>query len=138
MCVHDDPFRPAVGDAENDVGRLAADAVELDQFVERVRDFSTVFFDKTLAAVADGPCLVAEEAGAANHGLEFGGRRAGEIDRAAVALKQRRGDEIDAFVRALCAENGGDEQLERVVVVQGTARVGIRGAQAAKDRAATR
>ena len=117
MRVHNDTFGFAEGDAKNNVGRLATDAVELDQFVERVRDVPTVMFHKALTAIAYGQGFVAKKAGAANHGFKFRLRGGGEIGGTTVTAKQRRCDEIDAFIGTLCAENGRDEKLERVVVV---------------------
>lgn len=138
MCVHDDAFGLAVGDAENDVGRLATDAVELDQFVERVRDISTMFLNKTLTAIAYRAGLIAEKAGAANHGLEFRRRCGSKVRGTAVTLKQGGCDEIDAFIGALRAQDGSDEKLKRVMVVQGTTRAGIGGTQSTEDDAAAR
>ena len=138
VCIHDDTFGLAVSDSENDIGGFAADAVKQDQFVKGVGDFPAVFLDQALAAVADGAGLVAEEAGAANHGLEFGGGCGSEIGSLAVTLKQRRGDEINSLVGALCAEDGRDEELQRIVVAQGAARAGVGGTQAAEDRTAAR
>jgi hypothetical protein len=46
-----------------------------------------------------------------------------------VTPKQGRGDEIDALVGALRAEDGGDEELERVLMMQGAARIRVGGPQ---------
>lgn len=138
MCVHHDAFRLAVGDAENDVGRLASDTIELDKFVERIGDFTVMFFEKALATTSEGTGLVAEEAGTANQGLQFRGSSGSKVGGAAVATEKGGGDEVHAGVGALRAENGGDEKLKRIVVMQGTARARIRGAQSAEDGPAAR
>ena len=138
MRIHDNAFRFAIGDAENDIGRLAADAVELDEFTERVGYFARVFFFDALATIADGPRLVAEETGATNQGFEFRWLRCGEVGGGAITLEKRGGDEVYARVGALGTEDGGDEQLERVIVIQGATGVWVSDAQAAEDGAATR
>src|ERR1017187_1821389 len=135
--IHDNTFRFAIGDAENDIGRLAADAVELDEFTERVGYFAVMCFRDVLATIADGAGLVAEEAGAANQGFEFRWRRGGEVGGGAITLEKRGGDDVYACVGALGTEDRGDEQLERVFVTQGAVGDGVRGAQAAEDGAAT-
>ena len=138
MRIDDNTFRFAVGDAENDIGCLAADTVELDEFIERVGDFACMFFRDALATVADGTRLVAEETGATYQGFEFRWLRSGEVGNGAITFKKRGGDEVYAGVGALCAEDRGDEQLERVVVMQGATDSGVSNAQAAEDGAATR
>jgi hypothetical protein len=51
----------AEGIAQNDVGRFAADAVELRQFIHRPWHFATVLFDQLLAARFDAHCFITEK-----------------------------------------------------------------------------
>jgi hypothetical protein len=123
--VHDDADDHAERVAEDDVRRLAPDAVELDQFLHRARHFATVMLDEFAAAILDVLGLAAEKSGGLDELLQFRARRVRKICRRAVFFEQFRRDEVDALVRALRGKDNGDEQLERVRVSQLAVRVGI-------------
>jgi len=123
--VHDDANDHVERVAEDDVRRLAPDAVELDQFLHRARHFAAVALDEFAAAVLDVLRLAAEKSGGLDELLQFGARRVREIFCAAIFFEQIRRDDIDALVRALRGKDHGDEQLERVRISQLAVRVGI-------------
>ena len=123
--VHDDADDHVERIAEDDVRRLAPDAVELDQFLHRARHFAAVALDEFAAAILDVLRLATEKSGGLDELLQFRARRVREIRRRAVFFEQLRRDEVDAPVRALRRKDHGDEQLERVRVSQLAVRVGI-------------
>jgi len=123
--VHDDADDHVERIAENDVCRLAPDAVELDQFLHRARHLAAVTLDEFAAAILDVLRLAAEKSGGLDELLQFRARRVREIFCGAIFFEQLRRDEVDAFVRALRGKDHGDEQLERVRVSQLAVRVGI-------------
>src|SRR5213078_333920 len=96
--VHHEALGFAVSDAEDDISGLAADTVELDEFIERVGYFAAMFLCDAPATVADGARLIAEEAGAANHEFKLHRRCHGEVGGSAIALEKRGGDEVYARV----------------------------------------
>ena len=131
MCVHDNAFGFAECNAEDDAGGLAATAVELNKFRHRLWDLAGMAFGDSPATVADGLGFVAEEAGRTNQVFEISG--AGEISGGPVFGEEGRGDFVDAFIGALGAEDGGDEELERIGVVQGAFGIGIGAAQTGEN-----
>ena len=62
--------------------------------------------------------LVAEKAGGLDGLLQFRERRVRVIRRRAIFFEQLLRDDVDALVRALRGKNGGDEQFQRVGVIQ--------------------
>ena len=66
-----------------------------------------------------------EEPGRADHLLELAERRAGERGRVGVPREQPGRDQVDALVGALGGEDGGDQELERVAVVERGGGVGV-------------
>jgi len=123
--VHDDADDHVKRISQNDVRRLATDTVERVQFLHRARHFAAVPLDELAAAVLDVLRLAAEKSGGLDELLQLRARRIREIRRRAVFFEQLRRDEVDALVRALGGKNDGDEQLERVCVIQFAMRVGI-------------
>jgi hypothetical protein len=73
----DGQARHAEGVAEHDVGRLAADARQLDERVHRRRHLAVVAFDERARRAGDRSRLAAEEAGRDDQRLDLGrvGRR---------------------------------------------------------------
>jgi hypothetical protein len=123
--VHNDADNHAERVSQNDVRRLAPDAVELDQFLHRARNFATVTLDEFAATILNVLRLAAEKSGRLDELLQFRARRVREIFRGAIFFEQLRRDEVDALVRALRGKDHGDEQLERVRVSQLAVRVRI-------------
>ena len=76
--VDHDARREAEGRAQHDVGRLAADAGQLDERVQVARHLAVMLFDQLLAAAGNALGLVAKEAGALDGPLELGPLRPGE------------------------------------------------------------
>ena len=138
MGVDDDAFGFAVRDTEYDVGGFASDAVELNQLVECVGNFAVMFRNNVLTAVADRSCLIAKKSRASDQSFEFRRFCTGEIDDRAIFFEQGGCDDVNAGIGALRTEDGRDEKLQRVLMMQRTLRVWIRGAQSSQDRPATR
>ena len=116
--VHDHAGVEVEGVAENDIRRLAPDAGERREFVHGARHFAAEFFHQRNAAGLDVFGLVVEKAGRLDGLLQFHPRRLRIIRRRTVFFEQFPRHQIDAFVRALRGENGGDEQLERIGKIQ--------------------
>ena len=133
MRVNHNPFSFAVRDAEDDTGGFAAAAGQLDEFGHRVGHLPGMTLGNGLTTIADGFGFVAEETGGFDAFLQLSGRRGGELGRRPVFGEEGGRDLIDAFVGALGAEDGGDEELERVGVVEFAVHVGVGGAQDAAD-----
>ena len=133
VCVHDDAFSFAVGDAEDDTGGFTAATVELEKFVHRGRHLAGMTLGDGLATGADGFGFVAKESSRANHYFQFAGRRGGEVGGGPVFREERGRNFVDAFVGALGAEDGGDEKLERIVVLQCALGVGVGSAQPGQE-----
>ena len=83
-----------------------------------LRDLSAVILDQAGGTTADGFGLGAEEAGRANEAFQFGRGDFGKVFGCSAALKKRRGDLVDPFIRALGREDRGHEKLKRVGVIQ--------------------
>ena len=131
--VNDDAFRFAKGDAEDDVGGFSANAVKLDEFVKRAGDFAVVVIKQGAAAIADGIGFVAEETGGVDEGFEFCRYGVGEIVDGFVPGEEGRGDLVDSFVGALGAEDGGDEELERILMAEGATNVRMGAAEGGNE-----
>ena len=123
--VDDDAFRFPKGDAEDDAGRLATATGQLDQFRHRGRDLAVVVVGNGPATGADRFGFVMEEAGRFDQVFQLTGRGGGEVGSRPVFGKQGRGDFVHTDVSALGAEDGGDEKLQGICVIQLTANVGI-------------
>jgi hypothetical protein len=128
MRVHNDAVGDTEGCAENDISGFASDPIELQEFGHRARDMSAVLFGDHLATIADGTGLIVEETCGADERFKFARRRGREIDSGAVLIEQRGRDHVDTYIGALRTENGGDQKLERVVVMQCAAEIGVGGA----------
>ena len=135
MSVHHDAVRNTEGCAEDDISGFASYPIELQEFGHRAGDMSAVPFGDHSATIANGAGLVAEETCRADEHFKFGRRRGREIGSDAVFVEQRGRDHVDAFIGALRTENGGDQKLERVVVTQGAAEIGVGGAETMEDGA---
>src|SRR5205085_5796237 len=98
---------------------------QLKQLLHRGGDAALVPLGDEAASAPDGLGLVAEEARRVYVALELGRRRGGVVLRRAVLAEEVGGDEVDALVRALRGEDCGDEEFERVRVVQAATRVRV-------------
>jgi len=123
--VHDDADVDVERIAQNDVGGLAPDAIQLRQFLHRARHVAAVTDDEFAAARPDVLRLVPKKTRRLDSLFQFGKRRIRIIRRRTVFFEQLSGDNIDAFVGALRGKNRGDEQFERVGVIQLAVRPGI-------------
>jgi hypothetical protein len=123
--IDDDADVLGEGVAEDDVGGFAADAAELGEFVHGLGDAAAVFFDDVGRRFADGFGLVAEEAGGLYELFDVFLGGFGEGLGRGVLFEEGGGDEVDADVGALGGEDGGDEELEGIFVVEGTLGVGV-------------
>jgi len=119
--------------AEHDVGRLSADARELDQFVHGGWDLAVMFVDDGCGHSNKRPRFRAEEAGGLNLRLEFVSRCARERTRIRIPLEQRRCDLIDALVGALRRQDRRNEQLVGVGVMEFGVGVGVLAAERLHD-----
>lgn len=133
MRVHHDALGLAVGDTEDNIGGFTPDAVELDEFLERVGNLAGVLCGDGAAAIPDRPSFVAKETGRTNHRFQFSRRRGGKVGSDAVLLEQRGRDLVNAFIRALRAQNGGDKKLEGIAVMERATRIRIGGAQSTEN-----
>ena len=114
MGVDHDALGKVEGIAEDYVGGFPAHAGKLVEMFHGLRDLSAVILDQAGGTTADGFGLGAEEAGRANEAFQFGRGDFGKVFGCSAALKKRRGDLVDPFIRALGGEDGGDEELEVV------------------------
>ena len=81
-------------------------------------NFAAVVLDQGGGAAADGFGLGAEEAGGADEVLQHGQGNFGKVPGRPAAGKEGGGDLIDPCIGALGGEDGGDEELERVGMIQ--------------------
>ena len=103
------------------------------QLIHRARHLAAEFFHQRSAAGFDVFRLVAEKAGGLDRRFDLRQRRFGKTSSGAIFFEQLRGDQVYALVRALRREDGGDEQLQRIFMVQLAMRVGISALQRRND-----
>ena len=118
MGVDDDALGEVEGVAEDDIGGLPAHAGELVEMFHGPRNLAAVIFDQGGGAPADGFRLGAEEAGRADEAFELGGGNVGKMLGRGAALEKGGRDFVDPVIRALGGEDGGDEELEGILVVE--------------------
>jgi len=123
--VDDEANIDAVAISKDDVGGLAADAVQGGEFVHGPRHVASVLVDEGAAAGLDVLRLVPIEADAADVGLELFEGRVGVVGGGPVLLEEVGGDHVDLPVGALRREDRGDEQFERIRVVQLAVGIGV-------------
>ena len=85
--VHDDTNVDAERVAQNDVGRLAPDAAQLDQFLHGLRDLPAVFFNDSLAGRPEVARFVPKKAGGLDGLFQFRQRRIRVILRRTVLFE---------------------------------------------------
>ncbi len=113
------------GHAAHDVGRLAPHPRQGHQIVQAGRDLTVEALDQGLGHANEAPGLVGVEPGRAHDLLQVGELGPGQRLRRRVAGEQRGRDHVDPDVGRLGGEDGGGQELERVVVVQLTDGVGV-------------
>lgn len=133
MRVHNDANIDAECIAQNDVGGLASDAIQLRQFLHRLRNLPAMVFDEFAAARPDVLRLVPKKSRRPDGLLKFRERRIRIIRRRAIFFEQLFCDNVDAFVGALRRKDGGHEQFERFRVTQPTLCPGISPVQRSND-----
>ncbi len=119
MGVHRQPREPEC-DAPDHICRLATDSGERHQLLQLRRDLAAEPTDDTLCHPDQAACLGPKEACRADQYLDVGqicGRQCRGVRKAG---EERRGRQVDPFVRALGGKNGGSDQLKRTGVVERT------------------
>ena len=122
--VHGDA-RDVEGVAEDDVGCLAGDAGQRQQFLHGAGDRAAVLLDQKPAALLNIAGLVAEKAGGADHVLQLGAVGLRERGGIGITAEEGRSDHVDALVGTLGGQDGGDQELQWIGEGQGAMRVGI-------------
>lgn len=134
MGINDDAFAEVEGIAEDDIGGLAAHAIELDQRIHGVGNLALMSFDQGAATALDAPRLIPEEPELMDRVLEVGNRCGSVIGCGWMLLKQRGSDPIHQFVRALGGEDGGNEEFEWIRKVEFAVGVGISALQCLEQK----
>ncbi len=120
--------------AEDDVGGLATDAGQRRERVHVRRNISPVLLDEDARGADDGFRFRAKKTRRANLGFEIfrcGFRERGGIR---VAREEPRRHQVHARVGGLRRQDRGDEQLERVAMVQLRIRAGMLAFKLVEDR----
>jgi hypothetical protein len=131
--IDDDAAGDSVAGAEDDVAGLAGDAGEGEDLLHGLGDNAAEFFDEFFGGAHDGFCFVAEETGGADFLFELTGVGVGEMFWRGIFFEERGRDLVDADVGALGGEDGGDEELEGVVVDEFAGGGGVHGVEAGED-----
>lgn len=108
----------AKGSAENHVRRLPSDAVQLEQLFHRLGHDAAEFLVERPGHLHDRPRLLPEKAGRVNDTLELGQLRRGELRRRPVPVEQDGGHFVHLGIGGLGRKNRGNEELQRVAVLQ--------------------
>ena len=124
MGIDDDAFIFLEGVSEDDIGGFASGTGEVGEGFEGGWHFAAVLREEGGTHGTEVFCLVAVEASGADEGFEVLLRDGGVVGCGATTLEEVLRDEVDALVSALRGEDGGDEELERIRVVE--LAVGIR------------
>ena len=135
MGIDRDAFRDAVGVAEDNTRGLAPDPLQFHRRVEVLRDLAPVIRHQRLRAAGDALRLRAEEPRRPNDLLDLGQLRRREVFRGGITGEERGRHRVHPLVRALGGEDGGDQEFERVAVVEFAIGVGIDLRQPVEDRA---
>ena len=118
MGVDDDAFGEVESVTENHISGLSAHAGELVEMFHGPRNLAAVILDQGGGAAADRFGLGAEESGGADEAFELGGRDLSKMLGRGAALEKGGCDFVDPVIRALGREDGGDEELEGILVVE--------------------
>src|SRR5687768_4410937 len=115
--------------AEYHVGGLAADAGESHQVFHPLRHFTAKALGQCRAKLDQGVGLGSKEARGLDQLLQFLPVGSGVRGGVGIAGEYQRRDQVDPLVGALCRQNGGNEQLQRVGEIELNMGVGIGGRQ---------
>lgn len=121
-------------DGKDDVRGLAADAGQAEKVLHAARHLAVESRDDLARCADDAFGLGPEKSTRVDVGFELAGRERSERLRRGELPEQRRGDQIDARVRALRRQNDSDQQLECIAEPQGRRGVGIFRAEALEYR----
>ena len=133
MGVDDDALLEAECVSEHDVGGFAADARKGGEFLHTVRNASPVAFEEGGGAGLEAAGLGPEEPGGFDEGLKFRGGDGGVVCGGFAAFEKAFGDQIDALVSALGGEDGGDQELQGVGVLEFAVGVRVGAAEDGED-----
>ena len=120
------------GHAAHDVGRLAPDPRQGDQILDGGRHLAGEALDQRLGHPQQAAGLGPEEPAGVDQLLDGSRLGTGQRHRGRIGGEHRRGDLVDGLVRALGGQDGGDQQLERVFVIELAkllGRAGVLGGQ---------
>lgn len=125
--IDNDSRRDSEPCSQHHVRCLPRNAGKREDLLHRARYFAAKFFDDLLASAEDRFRLVAVKTGRADFFFDIPRIRIRERGRSWILLEESRSDHVHALVGALRRKNRGDEELERVVVLQRAAggRVGF-------------
>ena len=127
MCIDDDALVFIEGISEDDIGSLTSRAGQCGEGFEGGWHFAAVPGKQSGTHGADVFCFVAVEAGGADEGLEFLLRNISVVGCGAAALEKVFGNDVDPLIGALRGEDGGDEEFERIRVVELAVGIGVDG-----------
>lgn len=131
--IDDDALGETEGDSEDDVAGFAGDSGQGEKLGHVFGDLASESFDKLFGRAGDRLGLVVIKAGGANLRFQSGKGGSGHRFGRGEFSEKLGGYEIDANIRALRGEDGCDQQLPRVAVMERAFGVGIGGGQAAKQ-----
>jgi hypothetical protein len=112
MGIDDDAVLDMKGVAENDIGGLASNAVQVEQGIHGGWHLAIMALDQFAAGGLDMAGFGAEKPETANILFELLNGGLGVIGGRPVFPEKDRGDKIDLFIGALRGEDGGDEEFE--------------------------
>jgi hypothetical protein len=127
MRIDDDAFIFIEGVSEDNIRGFASSSGECGEGFKGGWHFAAMLGNEGGTHGAEVFRFVAIETGGADEGLEVLLRNGGVIGCGAATLEEVLGDEVDALVGALRGEDGGDEELERVRVVELAMGIGVDG-----------
>ena len=125
MRIYHDSFGLLKTDAEDNVGGFAGGTGNCDQLGQGLRNLAAEVFDHLAGRALDGFGLVVKEAGGAYEGFEFRQSGLGHCGRGRVAAEELRRHHVDAHIRALRGEDGGDQQFPGRAMDEGALDLGI-------------
>ena len=132
--IHHHPLRLTINLAQYHVGRLAGHARQHQQRGHLVWHLLAVLCHQQMGRLLNVARLLPVEAGRAHNFLQRGPVGGGQGGRVWVAGKQHRRHLVHPFVGTLGGENGGHQQLQGIVIVQGAVGVGVSLAQSLQDK----
>ena len=131
--IDDDPGGDVERGTDHDVRRFPADPRQLGQGVKIGGNFAAVILDKGLRHAEQILGLGAKEAGRADDRLKFARLNFGKGLGIGTSREKRGSDHIYALIGALRGEDGGDEELERMMKIEAATGVGIKPFQLGDD-----